>query len=332
MPLFFRRFSLFVVLTGALSAIPCLGQLNSSAAWANAGQGASEGPGQNGGQAGGQGGSSSSRVPGAVPGQGTGQNQTSPQLKEPPMRVAQPSQPAGTNQAPALMDPAGPTVSLETSEAMFDMAVALNACGYDNGLDESDPVRKRVRDEVNQATAGSAQARNVRDKLCLFIDTHRAEDPARNLAQYVSLALYLTPPPVLTPSVDQQDLPPDANAVLEVLPLVRDFAEAIDLHVIWVENRAAYDALTSRLHGPLTSMIVDTNYYLKMPANVGSGRRFLVVVEPMLSPEETNARIYGTDYVVVTSPKDGTIPMDLVRHAYLHYEIEPLIYSTREFG
>ncbi|HEX4067486.1 MAG TPA: hypothetical protein VHZ09_15820 [Acidobacteriaceae bacterium] len=300
MPLFFRRFSLLLVLTGALSALPCLGQ---------------------------QQGSSSSQVPGVVPGQSGQKNPPSPQLKEPPIRVAQPAQPAGTNQAPALMDPAGPTVSLETSEAMFDMAVSLNACGYDNGLEESDPVRKRVRDEVNQATVGSAQARNVRDKLCLFIDTHRAEDPARNLAQYVSLALYLTPPPVLTPSVDQQDLPPDANAVLEVLPLVRNFADAIDLHAIWVENRPAYDALASRLHGPLSKMIVDTDYYLKMPATTSFGRRFLVVLEPMLSPEETNARIYGTDYVVVASPKDGTIPMDLVRHAYLHYEIEPLIYS-----
>jgi tetratricopeptide (TPR) repeat protein len=302
MLLVFRRFSLLLMAAG-LSVVPCLGQQYRD-----------------------QNGSSSSRVPGVVP----GNQQNAPvELKTPPVRTPQAAQPAGTNQEPALMDPAGPTVSLETSEAMFDMAVALNACGYDNGLDESDGVRKRVRDEVNQATVASAQARNIRDKLCLFIDQHRAQDPARNLAQYVSLALYLTPPPILTPSVDQQDLPPDANAVLEVLPLVRDFADAIDLHVIWVENRATYDGLASQLHGPLSKMIEDTNIYLKMPAATTYGRRFLVVLEPMLSPEETNARIYGTDYVVVASPKDGTIPLDLVRHAYLHYEIEPLIYQRQ---
>ncbi len=85
--------------------------------------------------------------------------------------------------------------------------------------------------------------------------------------------------------------------------------------------------MTNRLHGPLTKMIVDTNYYLKMPASTYSGRHFLVVLEPMLSPAETNARIYGTNYVVVASPKDGQIPMQLVRHAYLHYEIEPLLYA-----
>lgn len=240
-----------------------------------------------------------------------------------PVRTSQ----VGPSPTPALIDPAGPTVSLETSEAMFDIGVALNACGYDRGLDESDPVRKRVRNEVNQALVGTARGRDDRDKLCLFIGRHRLEDPARSLAQYVSLGLYLTPPPALTPSVDQQDLPPDANGVIEVLPLVRQFADDLDLHVIWVQNRAAYDEMTNRLHGPLTKMIVDTNYYLKMPASTYGGRHFLVVLEPMLSPAETNARIYGTNYVVVASPKNGIIPMQLVRHAYLHYEIEPLLYA-----
>jgi len=221
-------------------------------------------------------------------------------------------------------------VSLETSEAMFEVAVALNACGYDTGLEESNPVRKKVRDEVNQAMVDSARARDDRDKLCLFIDQHRLDSPSQNLAQYVSLALYLTPPPELTPSVEQEDLPPDAAGVEQILPALRKFAGDADLHLIWVENRPAYEEMTNRLHAPLTQMIVSTNYYLKVPASVGGGRRFLVVLEPMLSPEETNARVYGQDYVVVASPKDGQIAMHLVRHAYLHYEIEPLLYQRED--
>lgn len=228
------------------------------------------------------------------------------------------------------MDPAGPAVSLETSEAMFDIAVALNACGYDRGLDLSNPVRKKVRDEVNQATLASAQARDDRDKLCLYIDQHRLSDPARSLAQYVSLALYLSPPPELTPSVDEEDLPPDATGVELMLPLLRKFAGDVDLHVMWLENRPVYEEIVNRLHEPLSQMIVSTNYYLKVPASVSNARRFLVVLEPMLSPAETNARVYGQDYVVVASPKDGQIAMNLVRHAYLHYEIEPLLYERED--
>jgi len=45
----------------------------------------------------------------------------------------------------------------------------------------------------------------------------------------------------------------------------------------------------------------------------------------MLSPRAVNARIYGTDYVVVVSPVNGAIRMNDVRHTYLHYMIEPLL-------
>ena len=228
---------------------------------------------------------------------------------------------------PALIDPAGPAVSLESSEALFDIAVGLNACGYDNGLESSDPIRARVREQVNHALQGSAPARDARDGLCTFINQHRLTEARRDLAQYVSLALYLNPPPDLTASVDEQDMPPDATQVMEMLPLLRKFATAAQLHLIWIANRPAYEEEISKLHDPLTRMILDTNVYLKMPASTYSGSRFLVVIEPMLSPAETNARIYGTDYVVVTSPVNGTIRMQEVRHTYLHYVIEPLLYS-----
>ncbi len=264
-------------------------------------------------------GSSSSRVPGLNPTDNSNIPYNTRPLPPPPVP------PTGGGQA--LMDPAGPTVSLQTSEAMFDIGVALNTCGYDKGLDESDPVRKTVRDEVNQAIQASPEAQDDRDKLCLFIEQHRLDTPSRNLAQYVSLGLYLTPPPQLTPSVEEQDMPPDANGVEQVLPLIRKLAGAINLHVIWVRNHSAYEAIANHLHGPLSQMIVSTNYYLKKPASTAAGRHFLVVIEPLLSPEETNARVYGPDYVVVTSPKNGEISMELVRHAYLHYEIEPLLYA-----
>ena len=228
---------------------------------------------------------------------------------------------------PALVDPAGPTISLQTSEAVFDIAVALNACGYDNGLAESDPIREHIREQVNQASQQSTDARDARFHLCEFIDQHRLAEAGRDLAQYVSLALYVTPPPELAPSVEMADLPPDSTQVVDVLPLLRTFADAIKLHAIWVENRPAYDQEIVQLHDPLSKMIQDTNIYLKMPASAYDERRFLVVLEPMISPGETNARVYGADYVVVASPVNGTVHMNEVRHTYLHYEIEPLLYA-----
>ncbi len=237
------------------------------------------------------------------------------------------NQPPAPQKPPALVDPAGPAVSLQTSEAIFDVAVALNACGYDDELATSDPIRQHVRDEVNQALQESAPARDVRDQMCNFISQHQLSDSSRGLAQYISLALYLTPPPDLSPSVEITEMPPDSTQVVGILPLLKSFANDIQLHAIWVRNRPAYDEAVNRLHDPLTRMILDTNIYLKMPTSTYENRRFLVVLEPMLAPGETNARVYGSDYVVVTAPVNGTLRLKEVRHTYLHYEIEPVLYA-----
>jgi tetratricopeptide (TPR) repeat protein len=235
------------------------------------------------------------------------------------------SQPFQQEKAPSLIDPAGPTISLVSSEPVFLMAAALNACGYDEGLEDSAPVRKRVRDEVDQALAKSEDARNKRDKVCLYIAQHRMTGSEHDIAQYISLALYLTPPPELETSEDLAEMPPDSTQVVEIVPLLRDFVAAVDLHGIWLSVRPIYDKEADSLHDSLSKMIVSTNLYLKLPASTYEGRRFLVVIEPMLSPSLVNARIYGTDYIVVVSPVDGKIRMTDVRHTYLHYVIEPLL-------
>ena len=229
--------------------------------------------------------------------------------------------------APTLVDPAGPTISLVSLEPLFVMASALNACGYDEGLEQSAPVRKRVRDEINEALAKSEDARAKRDRVCLYIAQHRMTGTEKDISQYISLSLYLTPPPEIETSVDLPQMPPDSTQVVEIAPLLKDFAAAVDLHGIWLTVHPIYDQQAAQLHDPLSQMIVNTNLYLKLPASTYEGRRFIVVIEPMLSPGTVNARIYGTDYVVVVSPVNGQIRMSDVRHTYLHYIIEPLLYA-----
>ncbi len=229
---------------------------------------------------------------------------------------------------PSLIDPAGPQISLQTSEAVFDIAAALNTCGYDAGLDQSQLVRQKVRDAINAAVVASAEAQNTRDQLCAYVRQHELSDTSHNLSQYVSLALYVTAPPDLTNSVPLTEMPPDSTQVIELLPLLRKFARQIDLHYIWISVRPQYDAIVNSLHDSLTKMIVGTNVYLKMPANVSGDSRFAVVLEPLLDPGQTNARVYGADYVVVTSPtRDDKVRMDEIRHTYLHFELEPLLYA-----
>ncbi len=240
---------------------------------------------------------------------------------------------APTASIPRIVQPeaAGSAITLETSEPLFYLAVSLNACGYDTGLADSSPVRQKVRDEINDELTGSAPARDARDALCTFIREHALNDPGRSLAQYVSLALYLSPPPELTPSVDITELPPDAAQIVEILPLVRTFAETVRLNTLWVEHRPEYEGFVDRIHDPMTKMVLNTNIFLHLPVSSYDGRRFMVLLEPMLSPAETNARYNGIDSVVVVSPKpDAEVPMDLIRHTYLHFTIEPLVYGRSQ--
>ena len=80
----------------------------------------------------------------------------------------------------------------------------------------------------------------------------------------------------------------------------------------------------------MVKMILNTNIYLHQPVSSYDGRRFLVLLEPMLSPALTNARIYGSDYIIVMSPDNGAgdpVRMNEIRHIYLHYVVEPMVYS-----
>jgi tetratricopeptide (TPR) repeat protein len=227
----------------------------------------------------------------------------------------------------------GSAITLETSEPLFDLAVALNVCGYDADLAASSPVRQKVRDEINAELTTSAEARDSRDALCVYVRDHTLNDSGLNLAQYISLSLYLTPPPELTPSVDETDLPPDSLQVVNILPLLRTFATAVNLHAIWIEHRPEYEDLVNRIHDPLTRTILNTNIYLRLPVSSYDGRRFLVLLEPMLAPSATNARIYANDYIVVASPAaepPASIHMTDIRHIYLHYEVEPLVYARAQ--
>lgn len=237
-----------------------------------------------------------------------------------------------TTPLPRIAQPeaGGSAITLETSEPLFYLAAALNACGYDAGLADSSPVRLKIREEMNAELAISAPARDSRDAICAYIRDHELADPGRNVAQYVSLSLYLTPPPALTTSVDIPDLPPDSTQVVEILPLLRTFSEQIHLHALWFQHRAEYEAVVDHIHDPLTKMILSTNIYLHLPVSSYDGRRFMVLLEPMLAPSETNARYNGADSVVVVSPRANPandVPMDLIRHTYLHFTVEPLIYS-----
>src|SRR3981189_3354509 len=218
-----------------------------------------------------------------------------------------------------------PQVSLETSETLFTVLAAINTCGYDQELNASDPLRTQIRSEVAKAVANTAGAQDVIAPMCGFYRQHQAPEAARDLSQYVSLGLYREEPPTFTPKVKQAEMPPDAAAVADMVPLMQAFYQKIGLHAIWERHRPRYTELTEIYHDPLAKMTFDTEIYLKLPSSGYLGRQFTVYLDAMGAPSQTNARNYAADYYVVISPTSGTaIKMQQIRHTYLHYLLDPL--------
>ncbi|HEV2021893.1 MAG TPA: tetratricopeptide repeat protein [Terriglobales bacterium] len=215
-------------------------------------------------------------------------------------------------------------VTLETSESLFSVLAGINACGYDQELATSDPLRMLVRAEVASAVQASASAATAQRQLCAFYRDHQQPDASRTYAQYISLALNLDEPPGFQLRVREADLPPDASYVLGFVPLLQRFYVDAGLHGLWLKHQAAYEAQVERLHDPVAKMLLATkSAYLRISDSSYLGRRFAVYAEPMGAPGQVNARNYGVDYFLVLSPRGDAVRIDEIRHTYLHYTLDP---------
>jgi tetratricopeptide (TPR) repeat protein len=215
-------------------------------------------------------------------------------------------------------------VELEPSETVFTVVTAMNACGYDDDLAHADPVREQVRTAVQRAVGQSPEASAAQRELCTFYRDHHATDASRDLSQYLSLALNLGPAPDFKPRIKEADLPPDASYVLGFVPLIADFYKTVNLGSIWNSVQPQYEAIMERVHDPLANMILATDVYLKNPISGTAARHFVIYVEPMAAAGQVNARNYGEDYFLVASPSGNTLPLEQIRHTYLHFSLDTL--------
>jgi tetratricopeptide (TPR) repeat protein len=283
------------------------------------------------GQSSSQGESSSKDQP---PPQGESSSKDQPQ-QNPTPPIPTPPKPAAPGRVPQNQVPQNQSlITLDSNETIFSMLAALNTCGYDQDLTISDATRSNVRAELQRNLRGSEGAEAARTALCEFYQGHMASNDAnRNLSQYISLALYVDGPPHFLPRTKEEDLPPDASAIAGFGRLLENFYEKAGLHSIWERHRADYAAAMRRYHEPLQKMVFDTEIYLKQPSSQYLGRRFTIYLDFMGSPNETDARNYGTDYYVVVFPAPNTasgeapksaLKMEQIRHTFLHYELDPL--------
>ena len=93
--------------------------------------------------------------------------------------------------APGCLADGNNPITLETSETIFAVLTAMNTCGYNVNLNASDAQRLNIRAEVERNLKGSEEAQATMNTMCEWYLAHRGKDPAHDLSQYISLALYL---------------------------------------------------------------------------------------------------------------------------------------------
>jgi tetratricopeptide (TPR) repeat protein len=219
---------------------------------------------------------------------------------------------------PALAQQAG-NVTLQANEQIFSVLAALNAAGYDAGLDSEAPSSPRL-----EARAWvSSHAPEVLPAITRFYAGHHLDDPADDLAQYISLALLLGPAPDFKLTVADADLPPDAHGIKDLVPLLQRFYREADLEGLWAKLQPKYEEAIASLSDPVRRMIAASDAYLRFPSGAYLGRTCTIDLNLLGASGEVQARIYGENYYVVAG-RSPELHLTDIRHQYLHFLLDPL--------
>ena len=204
---------------------------------------------------------------------------------------------------------------MDSNVNLFAVLTAINAVGYDAGLDSpsAHPLRKKIREYIAKKNPPALA------DLRKFYTGH----PNLGFSQYVSYALVLQGPPKFEFITNMKELPPDALAAAAMSQILERFWEEAELDRIWKEIQPAYDQWFEQYSEPVSLDVLKANAYLRNATSGYLGRRFSIFLEFMGAPNQFETRSYGDDYFAVVTPTPK-VPTDEIRHAYLFYLLDPL--------
>jgi hypothetical protein len=206
---------------------------------------------------------------------------------------------------------------LEASPTLFAVMSAVVAGEPDASYVPGDPLRDAVRRHV------AAKKPAVLPELRTFFYQHRKADPAANLAQYVSFALVHDEPPRFKPLLFGTEAPPDVQELGAFYGLLLRFYEEADIDALWRTMQPRLEQEIARYHEPVSRAILEANAYLRNPTSGYMGRRFQIYVDLLAPANQVHTRSYKDEYFIVVTPS-AEPRIDDIRHAYLHYVLDPL--------
>ncbi|HWY48072.1 MAG TPA: tetratricopeptide repeat protein [Bryobacteraceae bacterium] len=208
---------------------------------------------------------------------------------------------------------------LDSSPALFTVLAAINASGYDADLDSNanSPIRKQLRDVI------AAKHLESVDALKKFFGTHKQANQIAELNQYISFALTLDGPPDFQSRMKPEEIPLDVRPMAGLDHLMANFYQEAGIADLWKRAQPAYDELIAAYHAPVSKALLEANAYVRNPTSGFRGRRFQIYIDLLGAPNQIQTRSYKDDYFVVVTPSPE-LQVDQIRHAYLHYLLDPL--------
>src|ERR1700719_3334173 len=230
--------------------------------------------------------------------------------------------------APATPPPAAPrrlpqaspvtNVTVDGSEAMFTTMCALLAGGFESDVSAANwhPLRAQLRERM-QHHQGPAV-----DALREFYKKHQLADEGVMLSQYIWFGLVSGPAPKFELTLRRDELPPEVIALEGFGEILAAYYQEQKIGRLWRELQPLYNREIERLHDSVSQIVFVATNYLREMMNNSNPRTFMVIVEPLVG-RITNVRNFGDHYAIVLSGADD-VPTDTVRHAYLHFLLDPL--------
>jgi tetratricopeptide (TPR) repeat protein len=209
-------------------------------------------------------------------------------------------------------------VTVDGSEAMFTTMVALYAAGYEGDVsaDHWGAFRAQIRERARQQKGPAVQA------LREFYTRHQLRDSTAMLSQYVWFGLVAGRAPKFDPVLSREQLPPEVLALEGFNEVLSAYYKEQGIGRLWQEVQPVYNREIERLHDPVTQVIFVATTYLRELMDPAEQRSFTIIVEPLVG-RVTNVRNYVDHYAIILSGEDE-VPVDVVRHAYLHFLLDPL--------
>jgi tetratricopeptide (TPR) repeat protein len=213
-------------------------------------------------------------------------------------------------------------ITVDGDIRVFAVLSAFSAAGGDLGLFSSS-FSSTLRDQVRAAVQKDLPP-DLQERLAKFIETHPEGDNRNaNVAKYVSLALVMGQPPKFGFIWAREKLPPDALAMADFEPLVKEVYEAIHIESLWSNAQPPLENLIARYQAPIMKTIQQTEAYLRLPSSSYLGRHYYIVIDPLGATSGAAARNYGDDYYLVVPPLPQP-NLDEIRHQFLHFVFDPL--------